>query len=168
MPTMQQRPPLTSLPILLATWFGSGYAAKAPGTVGTLAALPFAIGFAYIGGQNLLLIAALVMSVVGIWVSEQYMASTGVHDPGAVVIDEVVGIWITFLPVAATLTWQIILIGFILFRVFDIFKPWPISWLDQEIAGGLGVMLDDIVAGMFAAAGLYVLAEYAPNILGLG
>ncbi len=165
---MRQRPPLRNWPILLATWFGAGYAPKAPGTVGTVAALPFAVVFAEFGGQNLLLIAVLMTSVLGIWVAEQYMKATGVHDPGAVVIDEVVGVWIALLPVAATLTWQAVLIGFVLFRIFDIVKPWPISWLDQEIAGGLGVMLDDIVAGMFAAGGLYLLAAYAPGVLGMG
>ncbi len=165
---MSDRPALSSFPILIATWFGAGYVRKAPGTVGTLAALPFAMIFAAIDGENALLIAALIAIPLGVWSAEKYMAAVKVHDPGAVVIDEVAGMWIALLPVADALTWQAVVIGFVVFRFLDIFKPWPISWADIELRGGLGVMLDDILAGMFTAFVLYGLATWAPALIGMG
>lgn len=165
---MTQRPPLSDLRILLATWFGSGYAPKAPGTGGSLLALPFGWGIAHFGGQTWLGIATVIVTLIGVWVANAYMAQAGEHDPGPVVIDEVAGQWLAMLPLAAAINWQIILIAFVLFRLFDIVKPWPISWADKNIKGGLGVMLDDVLAGAAAAAILYGLSVAAPSLLGLG
>ncbi|MBO6948268.1 MAG: phosphatidylglycerophosphatase A [Rhodospirillales bacterium] len=165
---MTQRPPLSDLRILLATWFGSGYAPKAPGTAGSLLALPFGWGIAHFGGQIWLGIATVIVTLIGVWVANAYMAQAGEHDPGPVVIDEVAGQWLAMLPLAAAINWQIILIAFVLFRLFDIVKPWPISWADKNIKGGLGVMLDDVLAGAAAAAILYGLSVAAPSLLGLG
>ena len=165
---MTQRPPLSDLRILLATWFGSGYAPKAPGTAGSLLALPFGWGIAHFGGQTWLGIATVIVTLIGVWVANAYMAQAGEHDPGPVVIDEVAGQWLAMLPLAAAINWQIILIAFVLFRLFDIVKPWPISWADKNIKGGLGVMLDDVLAGAAAAAILYGLSVAAPSLLGLG
>ncbi len=165
---MTQRPPLTDIRILLATWFGSGYAPKAPGTAGSLLALPFGWAIAHFGGEIWLGVATVGVTLIGIWAANVYMAQAGEHDPGPVVIDEVAGQWLSMLPLAGALTWQIVLIAFALFRLFDVWKPWPISWADRNIEGGLGVMLDDILAGAAAAALLYGLSVAAPSLLGLG
>lgn len=165
---MSKRPPLSDTRILLATWFGSGYAPFAPGTFGSLFALPIGWAFANESGVIGLGIATIVVSLIGIWAANAYMAQAGEHDPGPVVIDEVAGQWLTMLPMAAVMTWQGLLVAFILFRVFDIWKPWPISWVDKNIEGGLGVMVDDILAGIAGAACLYGLMHGAPRLLGIG
>lgn len=165
---MTRRPPLSDLRILLATWFGSGYSPKAPGTAGSLLALPFGWTIANFGGEIWLGVATVVVTFVGIWVANVYMSQAGEHDPGPVVIDEVAGQWLAMLPLAAAITWQVACAAFVLFRLFDIFKPWPISWADKNIGGGLGVMFDDILAGAAAAAVLYGLSVAAPSLLGLG
>ena len=120
---MTQRPPLSDLRILLATWFGSGYSPKAPGTAGSLLALPFGWTIAHFGGEIWLGVATIVATFVGIWVANVYMAQAGEHDPGPVVIDEVAGQWLAMLPLAAVITWQVACAAFVLFRLFDIFKP---------------------------------------------
>lgn len=163
---MSARPSLRDIRILLATWFGSGYAPKAPGTVGSITALPFAWLIAEYSGFTGLIIATVVVTMVGIWAANAYMAVAGEKDPGPVVIDEVAGMWLTLLPISATLSWQGVLLAFILFRLFDILKPWPISWVDISVPGGLGVMLDDILAGIAAAACLYGFMRMFPDWLG--
>ena len=112
------------------------------------------------GGWPALLAASVLVTVIGIWASNGYMALSGSHDPGQIVIDEVAGQWITYLPlgVLATsdqLSWQLYLYGLFLFRVFDVIKPWPICWFDARVHGGLGVMIDDVIAGIIAAGVLY-------------
>ena len=142
--------------ILLATWFGAGLLPKAPGTWGSLAALPFAwvIHAAY--GAAGLAIATVVVFGVGLWASSLYVRRTGIRDPGAVVIDEVAGQWLTLLPVGTDPI--LYAAGFVIFRVADIWKPWPVSWADKSLPGGFGVMADDILAGAYAGAALYALA----------
>lgn len=133
---------------LLATWFGAGKSPKAPGTVGSLAALPFAYGIVQLGGQHALLAAALVLFLVGVGVSEKYMHANGTEqDPGEIVIDEVAGIWL--LLVAMPVTLNGFLFGFLLFRLFDVVKPWPVSLCDNKVLGGFGVMLDDFAAAIY-------------------
>ena len=97
-----------------------------------------------------MLLAALAVLGLGLWASHRYMAAYGVHDPGAIVIDEVVGQWLTLalLPVTPTAY----LLGFVLFRITDMVKPWPARWIDRTMADALGVMLDDVVAGIYAGA----------------
>lgn len=138
-----------------ATWFGSGLSPKAPGTFGTLAALPFAWAILSQWGQTGLLVASLVCFVTGIWFAGAYAAMTGIKDPGAVVIDEVAGQWLAlaFLP----LSLPTFILAFVLFRFFDILKPWPISWLDKNTTGGFGIMIDDMAAGLAAGLVLYAL-----------
>lgn len=165
---MSVRPPLTDIRILLATWFGSGYFPKAPGTVGSLAALPFGLWISDLFGIAGLIAGVVIVSLIGISVSNTYMDQAGQHDPGPVVIDEVAGQWLALIPIATVLTWQGVLLAFLLFRVFDIFKPWPISWADRDVSGGLGVMLDDILAGIAAAACLFACMKFLPTLLGLG
>jgi len=131
----------------LAFGLGSGAAPFAPGTFGTLAAVPLYLLFAQLpmGWYLLLLIAAFG---IGIYLCERTAKDLGVHDHGGIVWDEFVGYWITM--VAAPSEWWWLVVGFVLFRFFDILKPFPISWLDKHIHGGLGIMLDDAVAGTFA------------------
>mgnify|MGYP003115936673 FL=1 len=141
---------MTRLAELVATWFGSGYLPKAPGTWGSLAALPFAwVILSFFPGPYFLLAASAVLLLVGVWASALHSKTLGTHDAGEIVVDEVVGQW-TVLAVApfSLLGW---LVAFVLFRLFDVLKPWPISWIDKRVSGGWGIMLDDVVAGLFGA-----------------
>lgn len=94
--------------------------------------------------------------LLGVWVCGYTARALGVHDHSAVVWDEVVGLWITLAAVAPS--WPALLIGFVLFRLFDILKPWPIRWLDRHVQGGLGIMIDDVLAGVFAGLCLWLAA----------
>ncbi len=133
----------------LSTWFASGKAPFAPGTFGTLAALPFAWLIHAHLGPNALTIASLLVFAVGIPISNAHMRITGsTHDPSEIVIDEVAGVWL--LLAALPLTLNAYILGFVLFRIFDVLKPWPISWVDRKVGGGFGVMLDDMLAGFMA------------------
>jgi phosphatidylglycerophosphatase A len=137
---------------LIATWFGSGLLPKIPGTWGSAAALPFAWAIIWLGGPWALLAGAIVAFAVGIWAATEYSKHAGVKDAGPIVIDEVAGQWLTLLP--AGLDPVLFIVGFFLFRAADIMKPWPANWADEALDGGLGVMLDDIFAGIYAAIGL--------------
>jgi len=144
------------LAMLIATWFGSGYLPEAPGTWGSLAALPFAwVILTLLPGAFPLLAASCVLLAVGVWASAQHSATLGTHDAGEIVVDEVVGQWMV-LAVApfSPLGW---LVAFLLFRFFDVLKPWPISWIDRRVSGGWGIMLDDVVAGLFAAVSVWLI-----------
>lgn len=143
--------------ILLATWFGAGLMPFAPGTWGSLAALPFAWGLTWAGGWPLLAVATLAVFVVGWWASARYVAASGISDPGSVVIDEVAGQWLVllFTPLDPLLYG----VGFLLFRALDITKPWPASWADRSVEGGLGVMLDDVLAALYGLAAMLALQQ---------
>ncbi|MBL4910765.1 MAG: phosphatidylglycerophosphatase A [Alteromonadaceae bacterium] len=131
----------------LALGFGSGLAPKAPGTFGTLVAIPLVLLLSSISSLYLAVII-LLMSIAGIYICGKTAKDAGVHDHGAIVWDEIVGLMITMF--AMPITWQSILVGFLLFRFFDILKPWPISYLDKNCTGGFGIMIDDVVAGLAA------------------
>ncbi|RLV59595.1 phosphatidylglycerophosphatase A [Parashewanella curva] len=131
----------------LALGFGSGLATKAPGTFGTLAAIPLYLVLNQFS-LSVYLIVTLIVSIVGIYICDKASKDMGVHDHGAIVWDEVAGLLITM--IAAPAGWIWLLIGFALFRFFDIIKPWPIKWLDSKVSGGFGIMIDDVVAGVFA------------------
>ncbi len=137
-----------SPPIILATWFGAGFLKPAPGTWGTLAALPFGVGLLYLDNIAIHLAAIITVTLIGLWSSHIFDQQSNAHDSKEIVIDEAAGIWITLL--ASTLTPLTIAASFILFRLFDILKPWPISIADKRIKGSYGVMLDDILAGALA------------------
>ena len=141
--------PITGWVRFLATWHYSGLSPKAPGTIGTLAALPAGIALIYFGGIMALTAGILAVSVLGMYVSHRYALESGLKDPGEVVIDEVAGMWIALLP-AGVIWWQI-LAAFVLFRAFDILKPGPVGWADRRLPGGLGIMADDLIAGALAA-----------------
>lgn len=132
--------------------FGSGLAPKAPGTFGSAFALLFIPGWLMLGFWNSL-IAIIIMSIIGIYICGQTAKVMGVHDDGRIVWDEFAGQSISFLPLIflgkMNLLWA--LIGFVLFRIFDIWKPWPIRVIDRQIGGGFGIMFDDIIAGLWAA-----------------
>jgi len=134
---------------LIATCCGLGYAPWAPGTLGSLAALPLAWGLGAAFGVTGLLVGISLIVAAGWWAASQMERRTGIKDGGPIVIDEVAG---QCLALAATPReiWGYVL-GFVLFRFFDIVKPWPINWADRRIAGGLGVMADDLMAGAGAA-----------------
>ncbi len=133
----------------LAFGGGAGLAPVAPGTFGTLVGIPFFIAMAGLSPALYLLIT-LLLFVVGVWICERSSASLGVHDHPGIVWDEIVGYLVTM--IAVPLQWQWLLLGFVLFRLFDILKPWPIRWLDRRVEGGFGIMVDDLLAGIFAAA----------------
>ena len=141
---------------LIATWFGSGLLPKAPGTWGSLAALPFAALISALGGPWSLLAASLLAFALGLWAAERYAESLGSADPGAVVIDEVAGMWLALVPLALDLPSYAI--AFLFFRVFDIVKLWPANMVERRLKGGLGIMADDMVAGAYAAAASLALA----------
>ncbi len=144
---------------IVATWFGAGFLPWAPGTWGSLAALPFAYWLSFVWGTVGLLSASVMVFLVGIWAAEKVCTSTGMTDPQIVVVDEVVGQWLTLLPVIALRPDSPVhyLAGFALFRLFDITKPWPARWVDKRLSGGPGIMLDDVVAALYAGGLLYVI-----------
>ena len=137
----------------VALGFGAGGLPKAPGTWGTLLALPFYLLFMRLPFLEYVLLM-IVLFAVGIWICGEAGKVLGVHDHGAIVWDEMVGFWVTM--IAAPPGWMWIFVGFVLFRLFDIWKPWPIFWLDRRVSGGLGVMVDDLLAGIYAALCLYL------------
>jgi phosphatidylglycerophosphatase A len=142
----------------LALGFGAGLSPKAPGTMGTLVAVPMIM---FIGsfGWSALAIATLLMGVSGVYICDASAKKLGVHDHPGIVWDEFTGFAITML--AVPLTWYWLLAGFVLFRFFDIVKPWPIREADHSLKGGLGIMLDDVIAGVFSGVILYAAARAA-------
>ena len=141
--------------------FGSGLSPWAPGTMGTLATLPLVWWLSDLG---LLVYSCVTLGicVLGVWTAGRTATALGVHDHGAIVIDEVAGMLITMIGV--TISPQSLLLGFGLFRLFDIVKPWPIKLVDRKVAGGIGVMADDILAGIAAAACLQILLLFTPML----
>ncbi len=143
--------PTPRLPRLLATWFGCGYAPKGPGTAGSLAAVVIAWllhEYAAVGPWGFAILA-LALTGPAIWAADRTARETGLKDPQIVVVDEVVGQWIT-LAGAAHLNWRSWLAAFALFRAFDIWKPAPVRQLERA-PGGAGIVLDDMMAGVYAA-----------------
>ena len=140
---------------LAATWFGSGLLRPAPGTWGTIAAYPFAVAIHFAGGPIALLAAAALSFGIGVWASEIYCRAAGKDDASEVVIDEVTAIWIVLAALPATPgAW---LGAFLLFRLFDILKPWPVRAIERRFKGGFGVMIDDIFAALLAVISWHVL-----------
>ena len=134
--------------VWLSTWFGCGLAPFARGTWGSLAALPLAAISVWLGGPLLLVVVAALVLAIGIAASDVYARLTGIKDPDEVVIDEVAGQCLTLLVVPlAPLPY---LAGFLLFRFFDVAKPFPIRWLERNLPGGWGIMLDDTGAAIYA------------------
>ena len=149
-----------SIKMLFLSFFGSGYAPKAPGTVGTLASIPVGLLIIYYLGLESLFMLTFAITIIGIVEVNKYENEHHTHDESWIVIDETAGIWLTMIiSLYGLLHYNIpygeviaIVGSFILFRLFDIYKPSTIGWIDRNLKGGLGVMLDDILAGF--AAGL--------------
>jgi phosphatidylglycerophosphatase A len=160
---------------LIATVAGVGYLKPAPGTWGSLAALPLAFALHQLGGFPLLALATVICIPAGIWATAAMTRGQSDHDPSEIVIDEVAGQWIAIWAVSypawahdipVTALWPGWVAGFILFRLFDIWKPGPVGWADRK-HGPVGVMMDDVIAGIMAAIGVLLLAGLAHGVLGL-
>ena len=130
----------------IALGAGLGLAPKAPGTFGTLLGIPLL--FLMPGNLMLYLVVVALLFVLGVWCCDVCAKNLGVHDHPGIVWDEVVGYLITMIAVPKTFLW--VVVGFIVFRFFDILKPWPIGWVDKHVGGGLGIMLDDVLAAVFS------------------
>ena len=144
--------PLIHPACIAATWFGIGLIRPAPGTWGSLAALPFAWVMVQLGGPVTLMVATAAVFALGCWASDVYERASGRKDPGSVVIDEVAGQWLVL--IVAPLEPLYYLAGFLVFRLCDIAKPWPASWADRKVSGGLGIMLDDVLAALYGLAAI--------------
>ena len=145
----------------LALGFGSGLAPKAPGTFGTLAALPLYFLMMHLS-LPVFIALTLVITIVGFWICDIAAKDMQVHDHGAIVWDEVAGMLITM--IAAPVGLLPLIVGFVLFRFFDIIKPWPIKLLDRHVKGGFGIMIDNVLAGVFAAICLQVIHYFWPLV----
>ncbi len=147
---------------LIATWFGTGLLPKMPGTWASLAALPCAwLIYEALGPLGLAAASALAF-FLGWWACAALAQKGADGDPGFIVIDEVAGQWLALTVVAPDPLFYGT--GFVLFRFFDIMKPWPIDWAERAIEGPLGVMVDDILAGLYAAVGLWLIYYYSHSI----
>lgn len=141
----------------LALGFGAGMAPKAPGTFGTLVAIPFIFILSF--APQIVYVSILMVTILaGVWICEKTASDWGVHDHSAIVWDEIAGImlvmaWVPITPLS-------LLLGFLLFRLFDIVKPYPISWLDRHVKGGLGIMVDDLMAGLYAVLLLKLILHF--------
>ena len=144
---------------LLSLGLGSGLSPVAPGTCGTLLAIPPYLLLAQLSLPYYLL-AVLLAFAAGVYLCGYTSTALGVHDHSGIVWDEFVGFWITMIAVPPT--WQWILAGFVLFRLFDIVKPWPVKVADANMKGGFGIMFDDVLAGLYALVGL----QLAMQLLG--
>ena len=141
---------------LFLTFFGAGLSPKAPGTVGTLASLPVGIALLYYMGMETLFLLTIVISIVGIFEINKYEKSTGIHDHQQIVIDEAAGMWLSLMIAVSSASqlgypyaeFSAIVLSFLAFRLFDIWKPSTIGKIDRDFDGGLGVMGDDILAGI--------------------
>ncbi len=157
MTTSAERARVLRDPRLLAAFgFGSGLAPKAPGTVGTLAAIPPYLLLALLPLPAYLAVL-LAATLAGAWLCGEAARLLGVHDHGGIVWDEFVGFWLTMAFAPAGAGWGWIAVGFALFRLFDVWKPWPIRICDARVPGGWGIMLDDLLAGIYAGLGLLAL-----------
>jgi phosphatidylglycerophosphatase A len=150
--------PLRRPETLIVTWFGTGLTPIASGTWGSLAALPAGWLALTYGGVWLLGALALATTLAGIWASSRIVNTAKLQDPGFIVIDEVAGMLVTLL--FAPLNWWGFALAFFLFRAADIVKPFPANWCDRRVHGGLGVMLDDLVAGVYAGIATWLIAEF--------
>lgn len=166
---------MTALARLLGTFFGAGLLRPAPGTWGSAAALPVALALHLVGGFPALALATVAVFAAGWWATAEMTRGQDDHDPSEIVIDEVAGQWIALWPLSwpawahgldITALWPGWVAAFVLFRLFDITKPGPVGWADRR-GDALGVMLDDVIAGVFAALGMLALAGLSHGVLGL-
>ncbi len=147
---------------LMAFGFGSGAAARAPGTWGSLAAIPFWLALAWMPPVAYWFFVFFAF-LIGVWLCGKTARDLKVHDHGGIVWDEFVGMWIVLGLFPDNIYG--VLMAFALFRLFDVVKPWPINWLDNHLPGGLGIMVDDVVAGFMAMAALYSIDRWMAPVL---
>ena len=140
--------------------FGSGLSPIVPGTMGSLAAIPFWYLMTFLPWQLYSLVVMLGICI-GVYLCHQTAKDMGVHDHGSIVWDEFIGMWITLMALP-TNDWQWVAAGFVIFRILDMWKPWPIRWFDRNVHGGMGIMIDDIVAGVISAGILYFIGHHWP------
>jgi phosphatidylglycerophosphatase A len=152
-----QGPNLRNPVHLLAFGLGSGVSPVAPGTLGTLVAVPLYLLLEPLSLFSYLVTVAVAF-VAGVWLCDQTSRDLGVHDHGGIVWDEIVGYLVTM--ALAPEGWLWMLVGFVLFRIFDIFKPWPIGLLDKHVEGGFGIMVDDLLAGIYALVAMLLLHRW--------
>jgi phosphatidylglycerophosphatase A len=145
---------------LVATWFGSGLVPFASGTWGSLAALPCAWAIWTVGGWAALAAATVGVTALGVWAAGSVGRATGLEDSGFIVVDEVAGMWLTLL--AAPFEPWAWAFAFVAFRAADVLKPFPAGWADRNVGGGLGVMLDDLLAALWSAAAVWAAAAFLP------
>lgn len=153
------------LALIIATYFGLGLSPKAPGTVGSVGTVPLAFVLAYFFGVYGILVAAIVVTIVGIMATDVVIRDQEEKDPGKVVIDEVAGQLLAFVLVANDLyhnteLWWIYLVGFAAFRFFDICKMGPVKWFDSKMKNAYGVMMDDVCAGFMASVIVWMVLKY--------
>ena len=141
----------------LAFGFGSGLSPIAPGTAGTLAAIPLFVAFSFLPMAAYLAFTLLV-TVAGFWICGRSSELLGVHDHRGIVWDEIAGYLITM--IGAPRAWPWVLAGFVLFRIFDVFKPWPANWADRQLHGGVGIVMDDVFAGIYALIVMQLALHY--------
>lgn len=139
----------------LALWFGCGLFPKAPGTAGTLGAVPLYLLLRPLGIPAIA-VAAVVLTLVGVWAASDVARTTGLKDPQIVVIDEVAGVHVTWLA-APLVGWRGVVYGFVLFRLFDQLKPFPARWAERKLPSGWGIVMDDVFAGVWGAGCLLLL-----------
>ena len=149
---------MNALAKVLATAFGAGYSPIAPGTCGTIVAVPVAWALASVPRWEFVIVA-LAVTALGIVVAAIADRAWGSHDNGRIVIDEVAGYLVTMIPVDRH-PWTTLAIGFVVFRILDIVKPPPVRWLDEHLPGGWGVVLDDVAAGVIGAIAMALLAHF--------
>ena len=140
--------------------FGSGLSPFAPGTFGTLAAIPLYLVLVQLSWPMYAFLV-FVAFVVGVKLCDITGSRLGVHDYGGIVWDEFVGYWITMFLIP--FSWQNVVVGFFVFRFFDIIKPFPIGWLDKKVSGGFGVMIDDVLAGIYSMLVMLLVSKYLPH-----
>ena len=134
--------------MLIGTWFGVGFLPIMPGSGASLAALPAAWAIVWLWGVPGLAGAVGIAFALGWWAATTVAKASAIEDPSAIVIDEVAGQWLVLVP--APLDPLSYALAFVLFRIFDIWKPWPVRWADHHVKGGLGIMLDDLLAAIYA------------------
>lgn len=140
---------------LLATGFGSGLSPIVPGTMGSIAAIPFWYLLTFLPLQIYSLVVMFGICI-GVYICRRTARDMGTHDHGSIVWDEFIGMWITLMAIPA-MTWQWVLAGFVVFRIFDMWKPWPVHASESWLPGGYGIMIDDVMAGLQALLVMWLL-----------
>lgn len=141
----------------IAFGFGSGAMPFAPGTFGTLMAIPFYLAIQSLS-PTLYLLLVVVITLASMWLCDRITKEIGIHDHSGMCLDEIVGYLVTMYGAPHGLIW--IIWGFLLFRLFDIWKPWPIRYIDEQVKGGVGIILDDVLAGVYSLIILHILAWF--------